>query len=299
VKKFFLVTLILAVFAALAAPFKTYWKNAVASRLFAKPQTTAACPLRARRRNNPDIGEYMSESGRIGLDVEIDGTKYATIQAAMDAAIADDIILVGPGTYQEDVTWSNYSGIQLLPKILGTVVVEAVTAFAISIDPAAASSTWSATIGIKLSHGDGLTGLKVNNTNVGKRINLYLLDMDVESETATDNAIVVTRSGASANAIRIYASASRQATIEGLVTVALESADDRVRFNNYRLIGGITVTGAVANAEITLEVCGIKTSGRAFPAEATHNIIACWEETDANPNVYTAIADEVAQTATS
>lgn len=254
--------------------------------------------IKTQRAYNPSIGDYIASTGKGSLDISIDGKQYATIQAAMDAAVADDIILVGPGTYSEDVTWSDASGVQLLPKIPGTVVIEAVTAFAISIDPAAAAGTWSATIGVQLSHGDGLKGLKVNNTNVGKRINLYLLDMDIESKTATDDAIVITRSGASSNAIRLYATAGRQATIEGLVTVAFESADDRVRFTNYRLIGGITQTGAIAGAEVTLINCGIKTSGRAFDGAITHNLIGCWTETDANPNVYVAVTDEVAQTAT-
>ncbi|MCK9569886.1 hypothetical protein M0R72_13160 [Candidatus Pacearchaeota archaeon] len=234
------------------------------------------------------------------LPVELVGkARYGTIQAAMAAAVANDTLIVDPGTYQEDVTWSDYSGISLLPRVPGTVTVEAVTAFAISIDPAAASATWSATLGVALSHADGLKGLKVNNTNVGKRINIYLLEGEIEAETATDASIEVTRSGASSNAIRIYANAARKALIEGAVNIDLESADDRVRFDNYRLIGGIAVTGEIANAEITLQNCNILTGGRAFPAAATHNLIACVSETDANPNVYTAIPDEVAQTATS
>jgi hypothetical protein len=247
------------------------------------------------RKRNYDSSEVLGS-----LPVEIVGkAKYGTIQAAMTAAVANDTILVDPGTYTEDVTWSDKSGVSLLARIPGTVVVEAVTAFAVSINPAAAAGTWSATIGVKLSHADGLVGLQVDNATVGKRINLYLLDMDIESETSTDHAIDVNRSGAAGDAIRIYASAGKQATIEGLVHMILESSDDRCRFNNYRLIGGITLTGEIANAEITLEACGILTNGRAFPAAATHNILACWAETDANPNVYTAIPDEVAQTATS
>ena len=248
---------------------------------------------------NPDVGDYMAVKGTDSLDVTMAGIKYATIQEAMTAAVANSIILVGPGTYQEGVTWSDYSGVQLVAQVPGTVTLEATTANAASIDPAAASGTWSATIqGCKLSHGDGLVGLQVDNSTVGKRINLYLNDVDIESETSTDHAIDVKRSGAATDAIRIYAN-GHNTTIEGLVHVIFECADDRVRFNGYRLVGGITQTGAIANAEVTLINCGILASGRTFDAAVTHNLIGCWAETDANPNVYTAIADEVAQTATS
>lgn len=225
--------------------------------------------------------------------ITINDYEYPTIQAAMNAAVANDIIIVGPGTYQEDVTWSNYSGVQLLPLIPGTVVVEAVTAFAISINPTAASSTWSATIGVKLSHGDGLVGLQIDNETVTKRINIFLKNVDIESETATDHAIDVNRSGAGTDAIRIYANGNGN-TIEGLVHYITESTDDRVRFWGYRLVGGFECSGAIVN-ELTFVCCGIKTNGLIVATQNVYNLIACYNETDANPNVHTAVVDVVEQ----
>ncbi len=222
---------------------------------------------------------------------------YTISKAMLEVTAAKPIIICAPGTYSEDVTWSDVNGVMLLEEIPGTVVVEAVTANAISIDPAAASGTWSATIGVSLSHGDGLVGLQIDNASVGKRMNIFLNNVDIESQTSTDHAIDVNRTGASSDAIRIYATGQNN-TIEGLVHVIFESADDRVRFSGYRLVGGITQTGAIANAEITLINCGILTNGRTFDGAITHNLIGCWTETDANPNVYTAVTDEVAQTAT-
>jgi hypothetical protein len=222
--------------------------------------------------------------------ITINDYEYPTIQAAMDAAIANDVIIVGPGVYQEDVTWSDYSGVMLLPLIPGTVVVEAVTAFAISIDPAAASGTWSATIGVQLSHGDGLVGLQVDNATVGKRINLFLVNVDIESETSTDHAIDVNRSGAGTDAIRIYATA-QESTIEGLVHYITESTDDRVRFFGYRLMGGITISGNIV-MEVAYKCCGILTSGETYGTGNVSSHMACWNETDANPNVYTNLADD-------
>jgi pectin methylesterase-like acyl-CoA thioesterase len=250
------------------------------------------------RAYDPAIGDFMVSSGEDSLSVTLNGKKYATIQAAMTAiAAAGQIIKVGPGTYSEDVTWTKYKECILAAEIPGTVVIAAVTAFALKMDPALTDAkTWSATtIGIELSHATGLVGLQVDNATVGARMKISLIGMDIESQTSTDHAIDVNRTGTAA--IRIYANGHGN-TIEGLVHVILESSDDRVRFTGYRLIGGITLTGEIANAEITLENCGILTNGRAFPAAATHNLIGCWTETDANPNVYTAVTDEVAQTAT-
>jgi hypothetical protein len=229
--------------------------------------------------------------------IRVDPT-YTITKAMAQVTVAKPIIICAPGTYSEDITWSDVNGVMLLEEIPGTVTVEAVTANAISIDPAASSSTWSATIGVSLSHGDGLVGLQIDNASVGKRMNIFLKNVNIESETATDHAIDVNRSGAATDAIRIYATGQNN-TIEGLVHAIFESADDRIRFSGYRLVGGITQTGAIANAEITLINCGILTSGRTFDAAITHNLIGCWTETDANPNVYVAVTDEVAQTATS
>ncbi len=207
------------------------------------------------------------------------------------ATTAKKNIIVGPGTYSEDVTWSDVNGVSLLAAIPGSVTIEAVTALAVSINPAAASDTWSATLeGINLSHGTGLVGLQVNNTNVGKRINLYLNDCDIESQTSTDHAIDVNRSGTSAHAIRLYANGHGN-TIEGLVDYITESTDDRVRFWGYRLVGGITITGAIV-MEVTFVNCGILTSGETYGTGNVSNHFGCYNETDANPNVHTAVADD-------
>jgi hypothetical protein len=222
--------------------------------------------------------------------VRIDPT-YTITKAMTEVTAAKPIILLAPGTYSEDVTWADVNGVKLIAEIPGTVTIEAVTAFAIKIDPAVSTGTWSATIqGITISHGDGLKGLWVNNTNVGKRINLYLNDIDIESETATDAAIDVDRAGTSSHAIRLYANGHGN-TIEGLVDYITESTDDRVRFWGYRLIGGITITGSIV-MEVTFVNCGIKTSGESYGTGNVSNHFGCYNETDANPNVHTVVSDD-------
>jgi len=219
-----------------------------------------------------------------------------TIQQAMDDIVdktdhPEQYIILAPGTYQEDVVWTDVPNVVLVAEIPNTVVIEAVTAFAVSIDPAAAGHTWGATLqGMTVSHGDGLVGIQVNNTNVGKRINLYLNDIDIESETPTDHAIDVNRSGAAGNAIRLYANGHGN-TIEGLVDFISENTDDRVRFWGYRLIGGITVTGAIVN-EITFVNCGIKVSGESFDGANVSSHFGCYYENDAQTNDHTLCADD-------
>ncbi len=226
--------------------------------------------------------------------ITLNGVDYATITLAMAAAAANDIIFLGPGTYTEDVTWSNANNVTLQAKHRGTVTIEAVTAFAVSVNPSAATGTWTFTIrSITLSHGTGLVGLLVNNTNVTKRINVMLDDVDIESETSTDAAIDVNRGGSASDAIRIYATGMGN-TIEGLVDYITESTDDRVRFWGYRLIGGLTVTGAIV-MEVTLVCCGVGHDLFTVNASNVWNKIACYEETDANPNVHEATADAVEQ----
>jgi len=223
--------------------------------------------------------------------------EYGTIQAAMDAiTAAGQVIIVGPGTYAEDVTWTKYKNCALVANVPGTVTIEAVTSFAVKMDPAVTDSkTWTGIIrGITLSHEEGQVGLLVNNTNVGARMNIMLYDVDIESENVTDIAIDVNRSGAADKAIRLYATGMGN-TIEGLVDYIAENGDDdRVRFWGYRLVGGVTITGAVA-MEATFVCCGILTSGLTVDATNVYNLIACYYETDANPNVHTACVDAVEQ----
>jgi len=237
-----------------------------------------------------DIGQRQVVSAG-QKSITLNGISYATITLAMAAAVANEVILLGPGTYSEDVTWSNSNNVTLQALVPGTVTIAAVTAFAVSVNPSAAASTWSFTIrDIELSHGTGLVGLLINNASVGKRINVFLDNVDIESQTATDAAIDVNRGGSASDAIRIYATGHGN-TIEGLVDYITESTDDRVRFWGYRLIGGITITGSIV-MEVCFVNCGIKTSGESYGTGNVSNHFGCYNETDANPNVHTVVADD-------
>lgn len=223
--------------------------------------------------------------------VVLNGVGYPTIQAAMDAISAiDQIIVLGPGVFTEDVTWTKWKNCILAAAIPGTVAIEAATDFAVKMDPALTDAkTWTGTlIGVGLSHAENQVGLLVNNTTVGARMNVMLQDVDIESENVTDKAIDVNRAGTAA--IRLYATGHGN-TIEGLVEYLTESTDDRVRFWGYRLMGGIAITGNIV-MEVTFVNCGILTSGESYGTGNVSNHFGCYNETDANPNVHTVVSDD-------
>jgi hypothetical protein len=232
------------------------------------------------------------ERGAAGLgQIVLNGQSYPTIQAAMDAiAAADQLITLGPGTYQEDVTWTKWKNCAIIAQIPNTVTIEAVTAFAVKMDPALTDAkTWTGTLqGLALNGGDNLVGLQVDNSLVAARMNIMLNDVDIENDNVTDHSIDVNRTGSAA--IRLYAS-GRGHTIEGLVAYTTESTDDRVRFWGYRLVGGITITGNIV-MEVTFVNCGILTSGESYGTGNVSNHFGCYNETDANPNVHTVVSDD-------
>lgn len=232
-----------------------------------------------------------------GSDTEGSGSPqapYLTITKAFSEVTTDrKRVLVYAGDYEEaaSLTWPDVNGVELV-AVGGTVTITAPDADqVIKIDPAAAAGTWSATLdGICPDAEDGQVGLQVDNASVGKRINLYLKNFSANQETATDASIDINRTGAAGNAIRVYADGDG-GLVEGLVTVITENTDDRFRFKNMRLVGGLTVVGAIA-CEVTLINTGI--SAKTLDGANKLTNIGCWYETDANPNVYTNFANAFA-----
>lgn len=244
------------------------------------------------------VQEYLVVS-KNGSDSEGSGSllaPYLTITKAFsEVTTGRKKVLVFPGDYEEAaaLTWPDVNGVELV-AVGGTVTITAPGADqVIKIDPAAAAGTWSATLdGICPDAEDGQVGLQVDNASVGKRINLYLKNFSANQETPTDASIDINRTGTSGNAIRVYADGDG-GLVEGLVTVITESTDDRFRFKGMRLIGGLTVVGAVA-CEVTLINTGVKASGLTVDGANKLTNVGCWYETDANPNVYTNFANAFA-----
>lgn len=219
---------------------------------------------------------------------------FASLTKAFSVVTTDrKKVIIASGDYDEadTVTWPDVNGVELIcPDGTATITSSDATTRIILIDPAAATGTWSATLeNINIDHGD-LIGLQVDNTSVGKRINLYLKNFSAEADTGA--SLNIARTGAATDAIRLYADGDGS-TIEGLVSIITESTDDRFRFKGYRLIGGLTIGGGVA-CEVTLINTGIVTSGLTVDGANKLTNIGCWYETDENPNVYTNFANAFA-----
>lgn len=234
-----------------------------------------------------------------GSDTYGDGSLFSPV-ASLTAALAlvttaRKAVIMRAGDYNEAaaVVWPDVNGV-VVKGIDGDVVITSSTSIThvVGIDPAAAAGTWSATLdGIEIENGNGQIGLQVDNASVGKRINLYLKNFSGSVSGDTPGASIdINRSGAAGDAIRVYADGCGH-TIEGLVTVITESTDDRFRFKGYRLIGGLTVVGAVA-CEVTLINTGL--SAKTLDGANKLTNVGCWYETDANPNVYTNLANAFA-----
>ncbi len=234
-----------------------------------------------------------------GSDTLGDGSSFSPVKTLTAAfalvTTARKAVIMRGGDYDEAaaVVWPSVNGV-VLKAVEGDVVITSAASVTnvIGINPAAASGTWSATLGgIEIENGNGQVGLQVNNTNVGKRINLYLNDFTGSTSGDTPgNSIDIDRAGAAGDAIRVYAD-GRGHTIEGAINIITESTDDRIRFKGYRLVGGITVVGAVAS-EVTFISTGL--SAKTLDGANKLTNIQCWYETDANPNVYTALVDAFA-----
>jgi len=232
-----------------------------------------------------------------GSDTYGDGSLFSPVATLTKAftlvTTSRKTVIMRGGDYNEAaaVVWPDVNGV-VLKAIEGDVVITSSVSVThvVGIDPAAASGTWSATLdGIEIENGNGQIGLQVDNTSVGKRINLFLKNFTGSISGDTPGASIdINRTGSSGNSIRVYADGCGH-TIEGLVTAITESTDDRFRFKGYRLIGGLTIVGAVA-CEVALISCGLLAAPTVDGANDLTNI-NCWLETDANPNVYTALTD--------
>lgn len=235
---------------------------------------------------------YVAPQGNDGGKGTLFSPLKTIAKAKLLVSASRKIIAVRGGSYVESFTWPNLSGVKIAcidGPGLASFRGASGAAYVVSVDPEKSAGTWEMTLqGIDLSHRTGTVGLQVDNAKVGKRINLILKNLSTNAE-GTGNSIDVNRTGAATDAIRMYMDGQNE-TIEGLIHYITELADDRIRINGYRLIGGLTVAGAVG-CEVTLLGCGMKTGGITTDGANNVNTIGCWYETDENPNVYTNYAN--------
>lgn len=226
---------------------------------------------------------YVDAGSTASIPDGSNGRPYATVAQALAAVSSSKkTVFLAPGTYEESgaLVWPKISGVSLVG--LGTVVVRGASGAtnALTIAPGAVSATFEATIeNIQISHRTGQIGLKLDNTAMTKKLNVYLRDFGTNQE-GTGNSIDTTH-GDTSNAIRIYAEA-RQNEIEGLVNIEIKNDGDRVIFFGQALSGGLTTSADAVVSEITLKCCQILHEGVAGGnAAQVLNSIHSWSLTGA------------------
>lgn len=202
-------------------------------------------------------------------------------------------IFVLPGDYAEaaTLTWPNINGVRIVGlDDCGNVVISNVhphaAAAVITINPTYTAESFEAFLeNVCISH-EAQVGIQINNTNMTKKLLIHLKGVSSE-QVSTGDSIDVLHATAG-QAIRIYAKDCDE--IEGLVDIDCANADDRFRFYNCVLIGGLTEVGAVAG-ELTLKGCVVLTSGLAYDGAMVMSVWASAYRTDAG--VYSTLTESL------
>jgi hypothetical protein len=197
-------------------------------------------------------------------------------------------IYVLSGDYEEaaTLTWPNITGLKLVA--LGPVSVSNADAAAqvLLLSPTYTASTFEATIEGPLNlAADTQVGLAIANANMTKKLNVYIDGLSAEMDTSGDSIDVA--GTVAGQAIRLYA---KNMDLEGLLHFTANDAGSRCRISGSKLMGGITLAGAVA-AEITMLNTIVLTSGLTKASEWAQNNVGCVYATDADPAVYTEFAN--------
>lgn len=218
---------------------------------------------------------------------------YQTIDAAIAAAAANDVIIIESGDYTLlgpcDIT---KPGVSIIGEGNVTINGAPLADYCFRITLGVLKATAGITMkNLTINHDDDATqmGIQIINTGATKKINLYLSDIEFGSDGG--DSIHQHHADTSA-AIRVYCT---RCTTEGPVNLVVGNAGDRFRFGYGNLRGGLVSDAGAYAAEIliawsTLLLNSI-TGGHANQRVI---FVACVTETDADPNVYLgAVAGDV------
>lgn len=201
-------------------------------------------------------------------------------------------IYVMPGDYAEaaPIVWPNINGLRIIGLDEGgnVVISDASGGTAVvTINPTFTTATFEAFLENVCIEHDAQIGIEIDNENMGTRKLLVHLIGVSTSQVSTGDSINVTHTTVG-QAIRIYARDCDE--IEGLVDIKVKNADDRFRFANCTLIGGLTTGADSVAGELTLLHSVVLTSGLTI-GSATNVLTyvgSCYR-TDAG--VYSQLAD--------
>jgi hypothetical protein len=234
-------------------------------------------------------GQIYDAQSKIGATMPIVATT-AELEAAVAAQTAKQFILVLAGTYTLTKSLSiplAASGGGLKAFGLVSIVGAADADEAILIDPEEATGTFEYTIeGINsIKGGAGKIGLHILNTEIGKKVNVYLKRTSL-NDNGNGKALVAVNSDGS-NAIRIYADGP--AEIDSL-DYTPEDNGDRVVITGYNIEEDVVVAEVECTATFMFIACKLPHEGvTGGHASNVISVVSCW--TEATPFV-PAIPDE-------
>ncbi len=216
---------------------------------------------------------------------------YATITKAFTMVTTTrKTIFVLPGDYAEAaaLTWPSINGTRLIGLDgQGNVAISNAGAgtWVLTVNPTVQTGSFEAFIeNIYIDHGD-IIGIELNNTATTKKVLLHLKSVTTGAGSGASLHCTHTDVG---NAIRLYADDCIE--VEGLVDWHMLNADDRIRFYNSMLIGGLTTSADATAGEVTLIGTGVLTTGLTIGNAANVlTYVGSYYRTDAG--VYTQLAD--------
>lgn len=220
-------------------------------------------------------------------------TPYLTLTRALLAVTTSrKTIYMLPGDYAEAaaITWPAINGLRIIGlDDRGNVVISGPGAAAavITINPVFTTASFEAFLEHVCIQHTAQIGIEIDNANMGTRkLIVYLVGVSTE-QVSTGDSINITHSLAT-QAIRVYA--DRCDEIEGLVDIVVANVDDRFRFKDCVLIGGLTTDAGAVGAEVTLLSTVVLTNGLTIgnAAQVLTYVGSCYR-TDAG--VYTQLAD--------
>lgn len=238
--------------------------------------------------SGPDNCLYVSKRGSAGGVGTIHDPFSLPSQALAAVTATKKTIFIDPGEYAEPamITWPNVNGISLVgTEVCGNVVISnASAAIAVmKISPTFTAATFEAFLeNVCIKH-ENQIGIQIDNANMGRKLLIHLKNVSTEEGVGDSIDIPHTKAG---EAVRVYAEGCNE--IEGLVDIVCANTDDRFRFTNCTLIGGLTETGAVAG-ELLLHACVILATALTVNAAMVLTYRASMYRTDAG--VYTELSD--------
>ena len=233
------------------------------------------------------FGEYDSN----GIYVDVNSPVQTVAQALSLVTKLRKNIYLPAGTYIEPkLIWPDVGGVRLISTEQGSgalIHCNDSTGPALTINPtwAAGSGTFEAFLENVFVEHTAQVGIEIDNANNPSSKTLIHLIGVGTNQVSTGDSIHSTHTNAS-QPIRIYA--TRCDEIEGLTNLVTANVDDRYRFMQCVLTGGLTATGAIAS-ELTFLGTQMKTSGLTFDATMVETNAMCWYRTDAG--VYSAWTD--------